>query len=74
VSAAQASASGYPIYDAHGGPTAFGVGFSASRFMTQHWLINADLAWNRLLGSASDSPITQSTVQGVVEFSTEYRW
>ena len=74
VSAAQASASAYPVYDAHGGPTAFGVGFSASRFMTQHWLINADLAWNRLLGSASDSPITQSPVQGVVEFSTEYRW
>jgi outer membrane scaffolding protein for murein synthesis (MipA/OmpV family) len=74
VSAAQASASAYPVYDAHGGPTAFGVGFSASRFMTQHWLINADLAWNRLLGSASESPITQSPVQGVVEFSTEYRW
>ena len=74
VSAAQAAASAYPVYDAHGGLTAFGVGFSASRFMTQHWLINADLAWNRLLGSASDSPITQSTVQGVIEFSTEYRW
>jgi len=74
VSAAQASASAYPVYDAHGGPTAFGFGFSASRFMTQHWLINADLAWNRLLGSASESPITQSPVQGVVEFSTEYRW
>ncbi len=74
VSAAQAAASAYPVYDAHGGLTAAGVGFSASRFMTQHWLINADLAWNRLLGSASDSPITQSTVQGVVEFSTEYRW
>jgi outer membrane scaffolding protein for murein synthesis (MipA/OmpV family) len=74
VSAAQAAASGYPIYDAHGGSTAYGVGFSASRFMTPHWLINADLAWNRLTGSASDSPITQSTVQGVVELSTEYRW
>jgi len=74
VSAAQASRSAYPVYDAHGGLTAAGVGFSASRFMTQHWLINADLAWNRLLGSASESPITQSTAQGVVEFSTEYRW
>ncbi len=74
VSAAQAAASAYPVYDAHGGLTAAGLGFSASRFVTQHWLINADLAWNRLLGSASESPITQSTVQGVVEFSTEYRW
>jgi outer membrane scaffolding protein for murein synthesis (MipA/OmpV family) len=74
VSASQAAASAYPVYDAHGGSTAVGLGFSASRFMTQHWLINTDLAWNRLLGSASESPITQSAVQGVVEFSTEYRW
>jgi outer membrane scaffolding protein for murein synthesis (MipA/OmpV family) len=42
--------------------------------VTAHWLINADLAWNHLTGSANDSPITQSTMQGVVEFSTEYRW
>ena len=74
VSAAQASASAFPVYDAHGGATAAGLGFSASLFMTPHWLINTDMAWNRLLGSASESPITQSTVQGVVEFSTEYRW
>jgi outer membrane protein len=74
VSPAQAAASGYPVYAAHGGSTAFGLGFSASRFMTQHWLINMDLAWNRLRGSAADSPITQSAVQGVVEFSSEYRW
>jgi outer membrane scaffolding protein for murein synthesis (MipA/OmpV family) len=74
ISAAQAATSAYPVYDAHGGLTAAGLGFSASRFMTQHWLINTDLAWNRLLGSASESPITQSPIQGVVEFSTEYRW
>lgn len=74
VSGAQAADSAYPVYDAHGGTTAYGLGFSASRFVTAHWLINADLAWNHLTGSANDSPITQSTMQGVVEFSTEYRW
>ncbi len=74
VSAAQAADSAYPIYNAHGGLTAVGMGFSASRFITDHWLVNADLAWNRLEGSAGDSPITQSREQGVVEFSTEYRW
>lgn len=74
VSAAQASASAYPVYDAHGGSLAVGLGFSASRFITPHWLVNTDLAWNRLRGSASVSPITQSAVQGVVEFSTAYRW
>jgi outer membrane scaffolding protein for murein synthesis (MipA/OmpV family) len=74
ISAAQAAASEYPVYEAHGGSMAAGLGFSASRFMTPHWLINTDLAWNRLRGSASDSPITQSPIQGVIEFSTEYRW
>jgi outer membrane scaffolding protein for murein synthesis (MipA/OmpV family) len=74
VDAAQAADSIYPVYNAHGGLTAFGMGFSASRFLTDHWLVNADLAWNRLEGSAGASPITQSNVQGVIEFSTEYRW
>jgi outer membrane scaffolding protein for murein synthesis (MipA/OmpV family) len=74
VSDAQAADTAYPAYAAHGGTTAYGLGFSASRFLTAHWLINADLAWNHLTGSANDSPITQSTMQGVVEFSSEYRW
>jgi outer membrane scaffolding protein for murein synthesis (MipA/OmpV family) len=74
VSAEQAADSAYRIYEAHGGLTAAGIGFSASRFITDHWLVNADLAWNRLQGSASASPITQSNEQGVIEFSTEYRW
>jgi outer membrane scaffolding protein for murein synthesis (MipA/OmpV family) len=74
VSARQAADSSYRVYNAHGGAMAFGLGFSASRFITPHWLINADLAWNRLRGSAADSSITQSDEQGVVEFSTAYRW
>src|SRR3984957_19207888 len=74
VSAAQAADSSSRLYDAHGGNMAVGLGFSASRFFTAHWLVNADLAWNRLRGSAADSPITQTGVQGVGEFSTVYRW
>jgi outer membrane scaffolding protein for murein synthesis (MipA/OmpV family) len=74
VSAAQSANSGYPVYSAHGGSQAAGIGFSATRFITAHWLVNTDLAWNHLLGSATDGPITQTQVQGVLEFSTEYRW
>jgi len=74
VSAAQSANSAYPIYNAHGGSQAAGIGFSATRFITAHWLVNTDLAWNHLLGSATDGPITQTQVQGVLEFSTEYRW
>jgi outer membrane scaffolding protein for murein synthesis (MipA/OmpV family) len=74
VSATQAANSDYRAYNAHGGKQAFGLGFSATRFITPHWLVNTDMAWNQLLGSFNDSPITQSHVQGILEISTEYRW
>jgi outer membrane scaffolding protein for murein synthesis (MipA/OmpV family) len=74
VSASQSLPSGYPVYEAHGGSTAIGLGFSATRFITPRWMVNADAAWNRLRGSAGESPVTQTGVQGVLEFSTEYRW
>ena len=63
----QAAGSAYWIYNAHGGFTAVGMGFSASRFLTDHWLVSAKLACNRLQGRASASPITQSNELGVVE-------
>jgi outer membrane scaffolding protein for murein synthesis (MipA/OmpV family) len=74
VSPTQSMASGYPEYDAHGGLNAAGFGFSATWIMRSHWLINAELAATRLLGSANASPITQSTVQGVFALSASYQW
>jgi outer membrane scaffolding protein for murein synthesis (MipA/OmpV family) len=74
VSDTQAAASGYRGYAAHGGLTAAGLGFSATHFITPGWLINADVAANRLLGSASNSPITQTSFQGIVELTTAYQW
>jgi outer membrane scaffolding protein for murein synthesis (MipA/OmpV family) len=74
ISPAQSDNSGYRVYYAHGGSQAAGIGFSATRFITPHWLANADLAWNHLLGSATQGPITQTQVQGVLSLSTEYRW
>jgi len=74
VSAAQSAASGYRTFDAHGGANAIGLGFSATRFITPHWLINSDLAVNRLLGGARDSPITQTQVANLFEITTSYRW
>jgi outer membrane scaffolding protein for murein synthesis (MipA/OmpV family) len=74
VTAAQALASGYRIYDPHAGTSAVGFGFSATRFITDHWLINADTAVNHLLGSARESPITQRTVQTALSLSFGYAW
>lgn len=74
VTPAQSIASGYPVYDAHAGTDAMGFGFSATGFVTQHWLVNLDTAINHLLGSAAYSPITQKTTQHVVALSIAYSW
>jgi outer membrane scaffolding protein for murein synthesis (MipA/OmpV family) len=49
-----------------------GLGFSATGFLSTHWLINLDAAANRLRGSASESPITQRTNQYVAALSIAY--
>ena len=74
VTPAQSAASGYPVYDAHAGADAVGFGFSGTVFLTDHWFIDVDTAVNRLLGSASDSPITQNRVQHVLALSLAYSW
>jgi outer membrane scaffolding protein for murein synthesis (MipA/OmpV family) len=74
VTAAQSIASGYPVYDAHAGSDAVGFGFSATGFITDHWLVNMDAAVNRLLGSAHESPITQKTTQRALGLSVAYSW
>jgi outer membrane scaffolding protein for murein synthesis (MipA/OmpV family) len=74
VTTSQSIASGYPVYDAHAGADAVGLGFSGTLFLTQHWLLDADTAVNRLLGSASESPITQRRTQRVFVISLAYSW
>ncbi len=74
VTRAQSLASGYPIFDAHPGNNAEGVGFSATGFLTQTWLVNVDGAIDRLRGSAAESPITQERVQRTIELTLAYTW
>jgi len=74
VSPSQALASGYPDYAAHGGLEAAGFGFTATRFIATHWLINADLAANRILGSAAHSPIARDRTPRSFVVSFAYRW
>lgn len=70
----QAQSSVLPAFTAHGGSNAKGVGFSATLFVTNHWLMNMDAAVNRLLGSASESPITERHFQRTLDLATAYRW
>lgn len=74
VTTTQSIASGYPVYDAHAGSAAVGFGFSATGFVTTHWLIHLDAAVNHLLGSAAESPITQKTTQHALALSVAYSW
>jgi outer membrane scaffolding protein for murein synthesis (MipA/OmpV family) len=74
VTPAQALRSGYPVFTAHGGSASKGLGFSATLFITDHWLMNVDAAQTRLLGTASESPITEQRTERALDLSTLYKW
>jgi outer membrane scaffolding protein for murein synthesis (MipA/OmpV family) len=74
VDSNQARASGYTEYQAHDGLESAGFGFTAIRFIDEHWLVNMNIAANRLLGSAAESPITQARTQKVLVLAAAYRW
>ena len=75
VSAAQAAASGHPVYEIpHAGTSAAGVGFSATKFITEHWLLNLDAAISQVRGSAAHSPLVEERTQRVVALSMDYHW
>jgi outer membrane scaffolding protein for murein synthesis (MipA/OmpV family) len=71
----QSLASGHPAYDIHdSGTDKAGVGFSATKFVTTHFLVNLDLAISQLRGSPSRSPITEERTQRVLALSFAYQW
>jgi outer membrane scaffolding protein for murein synthesis (MipA/OmpV family) len=75
VTSQQSAASGHPVYKiAHDGTSAAGVGFSATKFIGQHWLLNLDAAINQIRGSPSRSPIVEKINQHVVVLSVNYYW
>jgi len=75
VNQQQALASGHPVYDIpHAGTATAGVGFSATKFLTDRWLINADMAINQIRGSAAHSPLVERRTQRVLALSVDYTW
>jgi outer membrane scaffolding protein for murein synthesis (MipA/OmpV family) len=74
VTPQQALASGHSIYDPHSGTSAAGVGFSATKFITQHWLLNLDAAINQIRGSPAHSPLVEERTQRVLALSIDYQW
>jgi outer membrane scaffolding protein for murein synthesis (MipA/OmpV family) len=73
VTPAQSLASAHPAFDPHAGMVSAGVGFSATRFITDHWLLNLDAAINKLKGSPDVSPLTESSTQRELALSIAYQ-
>jgi outer membrane scaffolding protein for murein synthesis (MipA/OmpV family) len=74
VSKTQAAATHYKRFEAYGGFKSAGLGLSAVYFITPHTLVDVSGAFDRLLGSAAESPITQDKYEGVVSVSALYKF
>jgi outer membrane scaffolding protein for murein synthesis (MipA/OmpV family) len=75
VTPAQSAASGHPAYNIpHAGTSAAGVGFSATKFLTPHLLLNLDAALNQIRGSPAHSPLVETRTQRVLALSFDYNW
>ncbi|MEJ0005387.1 MAG: MipA/OmpV family protein [Steroidobacteraceae bacterium] len=71
----QSILSGHPQYNfTQPGTTDAGVGFSATKFIGKHLLINMDAALSQVRGDASRSPIVEQRTQRVLALSFEYHW
>jgi outer membrane scaffolding protein for murein synthesis (MipA/OmpV family) len=75
VTPQQALASGHPQYAITRAATcAAGVGFSASKFINEHWIFNVDAAISQIRGTASRSPLVERRTQRSLALSIDYQW
>lgn len=74
VDNAQAMATNYRLYKASSGIKSMGFGISADYFVTPHVILNGSGAYQRLLGSAANSPITQTKDAAVITLSALYKF
>jgi len=73
VTAQQSLASGHPEFlITHNGTASAGVGFSATKFLGKHWLINLDAAISQLRGDPAHSPIVECRTQRAIALSFAY--
>lgn len=74
VSHSQAGGTHYKYFKAHGGLEAAGIGLSADYFMTSHFILSVSAAYSRLLGSAAESPLTQTPNDGTIALAVLYKF
>jgi outer membrane scaffolding protein for murein synthesis (MipA/OmpV family) len=75
VTPQQSAASGHPVDTfVHDGTTAAGIGFSATKFLGEHWLLNLDGAYNEIRGKPGRSPLVEKADQHIIALSINYFW
>jgi outer membrane scaffolding protein for murein synthesis (MipA/OmpV family) len=74
ISQAQAAHTRYRPYRASAGFKSAGLGVSADYFVTPHIIISANGAFDRLLGSAANSPITRDKYEAVGSLALLYKF
>jgi outer membrane scaffolding protein for murein synthesis (MipA/OmpV family) len=71
----QSLASGHPVYNiTDAGTTDAGVGFSATKFLGKHFLVNLDAAISQVRGQPARSPLVERRTQRVLALSFEYHF
>jgi outer membrane scaffolding protein for murein synthesis (MipA/OmpV family) len=75
VTPEQSQASGHPVFNIpQSGTSQAGVGFSATKFIGEHWLINLEAALSQIRGTPARSPLIEARTQRVVALSFDYHW
>lgn len=74
IGEAQANRSMYGRYKASAGIKSYGFGLTATWFLNPHWAVNANTAVSQLVGSAANSPITESSTEGVIAVAVIYKF
>ena len=73
VSEQQSLASGHPAFEiTHSGTANAGVGFSATKFLGSHWLLNLDAAISQIRGDPAYSPLVERRTERVIALSFDY--
>lgn len=74
VSPAQASGSPFHVFTARGGLNRAGWGLTVAYQWTEHWWLEAEGAWQYLLGDAAASPITETKSEFAAGANLIYRF
>jgi outer membrane scaffolding protein for murein synthesis (MipA/OmpV family) len=74
ITPAQAARSQFSTFTANGGAKSATLGLSAEYSFTDHWFAQADMAYQRLIGDAGDSPITEDPSQFALALTIGYRF